>query len=72
MIYASVRFLPEWHSPLTVANFILLGMASGFMLAAAYAAGQGAPLVTFYGVWAVILTLLVSLAASLWLLPRHA
>jgi len=72
MIYASVRFLPEWHSPLTVANFILLGMASGFMLAAAYAAGQGAPLVTFYGVWAVILTLLglVSRGASLLRLKR--
>lgn len=67
MIYASVRFLPEWHSPLTVANFILLGMASGFMLAAAYAAWRGAPLVTFYGLWAVIFTLLglVSRGASL-------
>ena len=67
MIYASVRFLPEWHSPLTVANFILLGMASGFMLAAAYAAGRGAPLVSFYGLWAVIFTLLglVTRGASL-------
>ena len=68
MIYASVRFLPEWHSPLTVANFILLGMASGFMLAAAYAAERGAPLVSFYGLWAVIFTLLglVSRGLSLW------
>ncbi len=72
MIYASVRFLPEWHSPLTVANFILLGMASGFMLAAAYAAGRGAPLVSFYGLWAVIFTLLglVTRGASLWRLKR--
>lgn len=72
MIYASVRFLPEWHSPLTVANFILLGMASGFMLAAAYAAGRGAPLVTFYGLWAVIFTLLglVTRGASLLRLHR--
>jgi len=38
MIYASLRFLREWHSPLTVLNFILLGSASGFTLAAALAA----------------------------------
>ena len=38
MIYAGVRFLQEWHSPLTVANFTLLGLASGFLLAAAYSA----------------------------------
>ena len=36
MIYASLRFLQEWHSPLTVANFILFGLASGFTLAAAF------------------------------------
>ncbi len=56
MIYASVRFLPEWHSPLTVANFLLLGLASGFLLAAAYAAWLGNELVTFYGFWAVVAT----------------
>ncbi|MFZ1539485.1 MAG: sulfite dehydrogenase subunit SoeC [Chromatiaceae bacterium] len=56
MIYASVRFLPEWHSPLTVANFLLLGLASGFLLAAAYAAWLGNELVTFFGFWAVVAT----------------
>ena len=56
MIYAGVKFLQEWHTPLTVANFIFLGAASGFMLAAAYSAYIGNPLVTFYGTWAVILT----------------
>jgi DMSO reductase anchor subunit len=35
MIYACLRFLQEWHTPLTVANFILLGGASGLTLAAA-------------------------------------
>lgn len=58
MIYASVKFLEEWHSPYTVANFIFLGMASGFMLAAAYSAYLGNHLVGFYGTWAVIFTLL--------------
>jgi DMSO reductase anchor subunit len=58
MIYASVKFLEEWHSPYTVANFIFLGMASGFMLAAAYSAYLGNHLIGFYGTWAVIFTLI--------------
>lgn len=58
MIYTSVKFLEEWASPYTIANFILLGLASGFMLAAAYAAWLGIGLVAFFGTWAVIFTLL--------------
>jgi DMSO reductase anchor subunit len=58
MIYAGVKFLQEWHSPLTVANYTLLGIASGFMLAAAFSAYRGVDLVVFYGTWAVIFTLL--------------
>ncbi|MEJ2694804.1 MAG: dimethyl sulfoxide reductase anchor subunit [Candidatus Thiodiazotropha sp.] len=58
MIYASLRFIKAWHSPLTVANFLFLGMASGFMLAAAYSAYLGTSLVSFYTTWAVIATLL--------------
>ena len=38
MIYACIRFLQEWASPLTVANFFLIGTASGMTLAAALAA----------------------------------
>ncbi len=38
MIYACIRFLQEWASPLTIANFFLIGTASGFTLAAALAA----------------------------------
>jgi sulfite dehydrogenase (quinone) subunit SoeC len=37
MIYACIRFLQEWAHPLTVVNFILLGCASGYTFAAAYA-----------------------------------
>jgi sulfite dehydrogenase (quinone) subunit SoeC len=33
MVYASIRFLQEWASPLTLANYSLFGCASGFMLA---------------------------------------
>jgi DMSO reductase anchor subunit len=58
MIYASLRFIKAWHSPLTVANFLFLGTASGFMLAAAYSAYLGTDLIAFYATWAVIATLL--------------
>ncbi len=67
MIYAGVKFLQEWHSPLTVANYTLLGIASGFMLAAAFSAYSGVDLVAFFGTWAVIFTLaaLLTRGASL-------
>jgi len=61
MIYASVKFLQEWHSPLTVANFIFFGLASGFTLAAAFSAWSGVKLVSFYGTWAVVFTVLAAL-----------
>jgi DMSO reductase anchor subunit len=67
MIYASVKFLQEWACALTVSNYILLGGASGFTLAAAYAAYAAPELVGFYAGWAMIITLigLVSRGASL-------
>lgn len=34
MIYACLKFLRQWHSPLTVLNFFFMGCASGFTLAA--------------------------------------
>ena len=68
MIYACLRFLREWHTPLTVINYILLGGASGFTLAAAFAAATAPQLTGFFGGWAVVITLmaLVSRSASLW------
>jgi DMSO reductase anchor subunit len=68
MIYASLKFLAEWHSPLTVINYILLGGASGFSLAAAFAAFTAPELVSFLTGWAIIITLLglVGRAASLY------
>ena len=67
MIYACVKFLQEWATPLTVVNYMLLGSASGFTLAAAFAAFVGSDLVTFYGAWAIIITLaaFVTRSASL-------
>ena len=58
MIYASVKFLQEWACALTVSNYILLGGASGFTLAAAYAAYAAPELVGFYAGWAMIITAL--------------
>jgi DMSO reductase anchor subunit len=57
MIYACVKFLQEWATPLTVVNYTLLGSASGFSLATAFAAYTGSGLVAFYAAWAVIITL---------------
>ncbi len=67
MIYASLKFLQEWHTPLTVVNYTFLGLASGFMLAAAFSAFKQIDLVAFFGTWAVIFTLVsaISRAASL-------
>ena len=67
MVYASIRFLREWASPLTIANFILLGGASGFTLAAAFAAVAAPAVAAFFVGWAIVLTLLgfASRAASL-------
>jgi DMSO reductase anchor subunit len=67
MIYACIRFLQEWATPLTVVNYLLLGGASGFTLATAYSAVAAPDLTDFYGVWAIIITLaaLVTRSASL-------
>jgi DMSO reductase anchor subunit len=58
MIYACVAFLREWATPLTVVNFIVLGCASGFALAAAFSTAAAPELVRFYLASALILTLL--------------
>ena len=67
MIYACLRFLQEWHSPLTVVNYFLLGCASGVTLATAFAALVEPPLVQPLAAWAAGLTAaaLVTRAASL-------
>jgi len=61
MIYACIKMLQEWATPLTVVNYTLFGGASGFMLATAFAAWQGSGLVNFFGIWSIILTVLVFL-----------
>ena len=67
MIYACIKFLQEWATPLTVANYTLLGMASGFTLSTAFASYVGSDLINFYGGWAIVLTVaaFISRSASL-------
>ncbi len=42
MIYACLRFIEEWSHPLTLVNFVLIGLASGLLLASALGAVSGA------------------------------
>jgi len=71
MIYASLPFLREWPSPLTVLNYILLGGASGFTLATWFAARTAPQLVGFLAGWAMIITAL-AFVARLGSLVRNA
>jgi sulfite dehydrogenase (quinone) subunit SoeC len=57
MIYACLRFLQEWATPLTMVNFVLLGCASGFTLATTCAAWLAPSLVGALAVCACVLTL---------------
>lgn len=67
MIYACIKFLQEWATPLTIVNYTLLGSASGFTLATAFAAQYAPEMVSFYGAWSIIITLaaLITRGASL-------
>lgn len=56
MIYASVKFIQEWASWLTVVNYMLMGLASGCTVAALHAAWAGSPLLPFMSYWALLLT----------------
>jgi DMSO reductase anchor subunit len=55
MIYACLKFLQEWHSPLTVINYILLGSVSGFTMAALVAAYKQPEVVPFFVGWSIVL-----------------
>jgi DMSO reductase anchor subunit len=71
MIYACIRFLQEWATPLTIANFVLLGAASGYTLAAAYALLAAPVLTAVYAKWAIVFTL-VALCSRIATLTRNA
>ena len=58
MIYACLKFLQEWHSPLTFVNFFALGCASGATAAAALAAELQPALLPSYTALAIALGLM--------------
>ncbi len=64
MIYACLKFIQEWATPLTVVNFTLLGSASGFTVAAALAIWGAPELVETYATLALLLTFLGFLTRS--------
>ncbi len=64
MVYACLKFLQEWHTPLTIINYTLFGTASGFILMTAFANTHAPDLMNFYGIWASIITLSVFVTRS--------
>lgn len=56
MIYACIRFLQEWATPLTLVNYFLLGIASGFTLATAFSAWTAPALTELFGYYAIVFT----------------
>ena len=56
MIYTCLKFLRQWHSPLTVVNFLLMGLASGFTLATALSTRYDPQLFAYFVGLAVFLT----------------
>jgi DMSO reductase anchor subunit len=61
MIYASLRFMQEWHTPLTPLNFTLMGGASGFLMASIFASVSAPELTVFFAGWAIVLTVIALL-----------
>ena len=78
MIYACIKFLQEWASPLTLVNFTILGSASGVTLAAALAGQRGETLTACVVTWAMALTVaglltrVISLQRNARLKPRSS
>jgi DMSO reductase anchor subunit len=66
MIYACLRFIQEWAQPLTLINFVLLGLSSGLVLTSALAAFAGeSALLGVAGPSALAVTLLAWLTRML-------
>ncbi len=58
MIYSCLKFLRQWHSPLTVLNFFLMGCASGFTLAALLSTSSADGYFDYFSGMAIAFTLL--------------
>lgn len=71
MIYAAIKCIQEWSTPLTVVNYLFLGLASGFVLATALARHFESPITTVYVAWALFF-ILVAMSTRLFSLYRNA
>jgi DMSO reductase anchor subunit len=65
MIYACLRFIEEWAQPLTLVNFVLIGLSSGFVLASALAAAGEDELLRWSGPAALFFTVVACLTRTL-------
>lgn len=62
MIYACIRFIPEWAHPLTIVNYSAIGIASGLVTACALSAAFGdADFAGALTPWAIAATVLACL-----------
>ena len=71
MIYACIKFLQEWANPLTVINYTLFGLCSGFLFASAYAAYYASIHTRFYAA-ATILLMIIAFITRIASLVRNA
>lgn len=71
MIYACIKFLPEWAAPITVVNFTTLGLASGSSLCLALAVIWQPMLSELLVPLAIVLTALALLVRVLQLLRNR-
>ncbi|MEX0730099.1 MAG: DmsC/YnfH family molybdoenzyme membrane anchor subunit [Aquisalimonadaceae bacterium] len=65
MIYASLRTIPQWNSPLVPANYLLLSLASGAVLLSCISALAGAPVQTV-GTLALLLIFLAGVSKAVY------
>jgi sulfite dehydrogenase (quinone) subunit SoeC len=72
MIYACLRFIEEWAQPLTVVNFVLLGLSSGLVLASALAAFAGEAIALRSAVPAALVATVIACVSRLRALAHNA
>jgi sulfite dehydrogenase (quinone) subunit SoeC len=72
MIYACLKFIQEWATKFTVANFILIGLASGLLFTTALAALFNTEHITRALGPVALLALLIALAVRLVSVARNA
>ncbi|MEG3638932.1 dimethyl sulfoxide reductase anchor subunit family protein [Magnetococcus sp. PR-3] len=71
MIYASVRFFPEWNTPLTVFNFILMGLSSGFVAGVVYAYTTGNEKIIALNVTLAVILTALAMVVRIWTVLRN-